>query len=60
MKPNEREPYTPDHDWQWPEDRNEVLVGLLEARGLAPTLVEDGALHGRMLTLNFAGGKVVR
>ena len=60
LKPSERQLFTPDHDWQWPETRNDVLKGLLEARGMAPTLAEDGALHGRVLTLNFAGGKVVR
>ena len=37
-----------------------MLIGLLEGRGMKPGLVEQGAGHGRVLTLAFAGGAGVR
>ena len=58
LRPNERQPFAPDHDWQWEEDRAAVLTGLLHARGLASELVEHGAEHGRVLTLRFVSGTV--
>lgn len=60
LKPNERQPFAPDHDWQWEEDRAEVLCTLLEDSGFVPDLVERGAAHGRVLALTFASGKMVR
>ncbi|MFC3174998.1 DEAD/DEAH box helicase [Novosphingobium bradum] len=60
LKPNERQPYRPDHDWQWEEDRDAVLLALLEQRGCAPELRDTGANHGRTLTLHFAGGSAAR
>lgn len=60
LRPNERQPFTPDHDWQWSEDRDQVLHGLLQAHGFEPTLIQNGALHGRVLTLTFVGEIEVR
>lgn len=60
FRPNERQPFAPDHDWQWEEDRAAVTHALLDARGFAVTLDEGGAQHGRAMTLTFAGGAVVR
>jgi hypothetical protein len=60
LKPNERQPFAPDHDWQWEEDRRDVLLALLTSRHFQPKLVEQGAEHGRMLTLHFANGRTVR
>ena len=60
LKANERQPFAPDHDWQWAEDRRDVLLSLLEARGFLPQLVEHGAAHGRVMKLDFADGNQVR
>lgn len=60
LRPNERQPFAPDHDWQWEEDREAVLLSLLEERGFVPTLTDTGAAHGRFLTLQFNGGGTVR
>lgn len=60
LKPNERQPFAPDHDWQWSEDRKNVLVQLLEGRGFSTNLIEHGAGHGRVLTLQFSNGEQVR
>ena len=60
FKPNERQPYAPDHDWQWEEDRREILLALLEQHGFAADLEEGKAAHGRVITLAFVGGKSVR
>lgn len=60
FRPNDRQPSAPDHDWQWEDDRREVLLALLEARGFSVDLAERGAAHGRTITLAFAGGTTVR
>lgn len=60
LRPNDRQPFAPDHDWQFAEDRDAVLTGLIEAAGLQLDLIDRGADHGRILTLTFAGGTVVR
>jgi ATP-dependent helicase YprA (DUF1998 family) len=60
LKPNDRQPFAPDHDWQFQQDRDAVLLGLVEGAGLTPQLVDQGADHGRVLTLEFLGGKTVR
>lgn len=60
LRPNERQPFGPEHDWQWEKDRAAVLLGLMEKRGMTPELVEHGAGHGRLLTLTFADGRDVR
>lgn len=60
LRPNERQPYAFDHDWEYPQDREDVLLDLLAARGFAPTLIEQGAGHGRVMTLHFARGATVR
>lgn len=60
FKRNERQPFAPDHDWQWEEDRADVLEAVLAAKALTATLVEQGAAHGRVMTLSFVGGAVVR
>ncbi|MEA1071764.1 DEAD/DEAH box helicase [Sphingomonas sp. LY160] len=60
LRPNERQPFGPEHDWQWEEDRAAVLLGMMEKRALTPELVEKGADHGRMLTITFADGRDVR
>ncbi|MGW8191965.1 DEAD/DEAH box helicase [Sphingomonas hankookensis] len=58
LKTNERQPFAPDHDWQFEEDREAVLLGLLKSRELAPELVEHGADHGRVMTLTISGATV--
>ena len=60
FKPNERQPYAPDHDWQWAEVRRDVVLNLLEAGNLTPVLDERGAGHGRVITLHFDSGNRVR
>jgi hypothetical protein len=60
LKPNPRQPFAPDHDWQYEEDRREVLEEVLGRHGLMLDLVETSADHGRFLALHFADGKVVR
>ena len=60
LKRNERQPFAPDHDWQWDEARAEVLRILFEENGFAPELIEHGAEHGRRLSLTFANGSGVR
>lgn len=60
LRPNERQPFAPDHDWQYEEDREDVMLALLAGNGFAPTLVEQGAGHGRVMTLHFANGSIVR
>jgi hypothetical protein len=60
FRQNERQPFAPDQDWQWEEDRREVLCALLESRGFLVNLDERGAAHGRTISLAFAGGRTVR
>jgi DEAD/DEAH box helicase domain-containing protein len=60
FKPNDRQPFAPDHDWQWDEDRRDVLNLLSQQRGLDLDLAEAGAGHGRVMTLHFADGAVVK
>ena len=60
FKQNERQPYAPDHDWQWEEDRRDILLALLEDRGFAADLDEGKAAHGRVIMLEFADGRKVR
>jgi DEAD/DEAH box helicase domain-containing protein len=60
LRENERQPFAPDHDWQYGEDRDDVLIGLLEEAGFAVTLDSREAAHGRTMTLHFASGKAVR
>lgn len=60
LKANERQPFAPGHDWQWEEDRRDVLLGLLQTRNFDGGLVENGAGHGRILTLTFADNAKVR
>lgn len=60
FKPNQRQPYTPDHDWEWEDDRREVLEGLVALRGFACELEEGRAAHGRAITLHFEGGRRIR
>jgi outer membrane protein OmpA-like peptidoglycan-associated protein len=48
FRPNERQPFAPDHDWQWEDDRRDVLTTLLENGGLTPVLDEHGAGHARV------------
>lgn len=60
FKPNERQPFAPDHDWEWAEDRRRVLHALMEARSLELELSEVGADHARVMTLMFAEGSTVR
>ena len=60
LKPNTRQPFAPDHDWQYEEDRREVLEEVLGRHGLMLDLVETSADHGRFLALYFADGKIVR
>ncbi|MGD9664066.1 MAG: DEAD/DEAH box helicase [Novosphingobium sp.] len=60
LRKNERQPFAPDHDWQWEQDRRDALAGLLLARDFQPELVEHGAEHGRVMQLHFASGNDVR
>lgn len=60
LRPNERQPFAPDHDWQFAEDRDEVLLGLLEAAGFSGKLDDRNAAHGRVMTLHFAQKQSVR
>lgn len=60
FRENMRQPFAPDHDWQWAEDRREVLAALLTAHHFAPLLSEVGAAHGRTMKLTFASGAHVR
>lgn len=60
LRPNERQPFAPDHDWQFAQDRDAVLLGLVDAAGMGAELMDGGADHGRVLTLTFAGGNTVR
>jgi DEAD/DEAH box helicase domain-containing protein len=60
LRPNERQPFAPDHDWQYAEDRNGVLLGLLEGRGYIASLDHQDADHGRVMTLQFAQRHLVR
>lgn len=60
FRANDRQPFAPDHDWQWDEDRRTVLTALPQARGFVVDLDERGAAHGRTMTLTFADGAVVR
>jgi ATP-dependent helicase YprA (DUF1998 family) len=60
LRPNDRQPFAPDHDWQFAEDRDDVLVGLLEGAGFVTPLEDRNAAHGRVLSLYFADRKVVR
>lgn len=57
LRENERQPFAPDHDWQFAKDRNEVLTGLLEQAGFEVHFGELGADHGRRMSLHFANGK---
>jgi hypothetical protein len=59
LKPNTRQPFAPDHDWQYEEDRREVLEELLGRHGLLLNLTEADAQHGRSLVLQFADGSRV-
>jgi hypothetical protein len=59
LKPNDRQPFAPDHDWQYDEDRREVVEELLGRHGLLLQLTESDAEHGRSLTLHFADGSRV-
>lgn len=59
LRENERQPFAPDHDWQYGEDRDDILIGLLEQAGFEPTLTDRDAAHGRKLTLHLASGKTV-
>lgn len=56
LKKNERQPYSPDHDWQDRRDRDEVLLTTLAASGFKPELCDSGANHGRLMTLHLARG----
>jgi DEAD/DEAH box helicase domain-containing protein len=60
LNANPRQPFAPDHDWCWPEDRGEVLQTLLTAKGFEVDLSERGASHGRMIVLTFSSGARVR
>lgn len=60
LKPNDRQPFAPDHDWQWEEDRRDVMLAVMVARGLTLDLSDRGAGHGRMITLHFQDGARVR
>lgn len=60
LRPNDRQPFAPDHDWQFAEDRDDVLVGLLEIAGFKVKLDDRNAGHGRVLTLHFAQNHAVR
>lgn len=60
LRPDERQPFAPEHNWQHPDDRNEVLIGLLERFGFDAELLDHGAVHGRYLKLQFSEGKEVR
>lgn len=60
LRENERQPFAPDHDWQYGEDRDDVLTGLLEQAGFAVTLESHDATHGRTMALRFSSGKTVR
>lgn len=60
LRKNERQPFAPDHDWQYGEDRDEVLIGLLEQAGFNVNLADSGAVHGRAMSLHFANGNTVR
>jgi hypothetical protein len=60
LRENERQPFAPDHDWQFGQDRDDVLIGLLEQAGFAVTLDDHDAAHGRAMALRFVSGKSVR
>jgi DEAD/DEAH box helicase domain-containing protein len=60
LKENERQPFAPDHDWQYGKDRDDVLVGLLELAGFEPTLTNRNAGHGRVMTLQLSTGRKVQ
>lgn len=60
LRPNERQPFAPDHDWQFEEDRDDVLLGLLEAVGFTANLDHRNAGHGRIMELHFAQRQTVR
>ncbi|WP_336950712.1 DEAD/DEAH box helicase [Sphingobium aromaticivastans] len=59
-KPNARQPYLVDHDWEWEDDRADVLHGTLDGLGLEADLIEQGAGHGRVMKLGFTDGAQVR
>jgi DEAD/DEAH box helicase domain-containing protein len=60
LRPNERQPFALDHDWQFAEDRDEVLLGLLAGHGFTASLDDRNAAHGRVMTLEFSQKQVVR
>jgi len=60
FKPNERQPFAPDHDWQWDEDRRDVTDLLAKQYELDLSLTEGGAGHGRVMTLHFKGETTVK
>jgi ATP-dependent helicase YprA (DUF1998 family) len=60
FRPNDRQPFAPDHDWQWEDDRRDVMLALLGTRGFSVDMDERGAPHGRTITLAFTGGATVR
>ena len=60
FKPNQRQPYSPEHDWEWEDDRRDILEDLMGRRGFDCDLDEGRAAHARTITLNFEAGKTVR
>jgi hypothetical protein len=60
FRPNQRQPFAPDHDWEWEEDRRNVLAAVLESHNFSTSVSEHDAAHGRTLTLLFEQGVKVR
>lgn len=60
LRANQLQPFAPGHNWQHGEDRDEVLTGLLEQAGFNASLMDRGAVHGRVLMLHLSTGRTVR
>lgn len=58
LKANERQPFRPTHNWQAPEDRATVVAMLAADLNLDLAMAEQGASHGRFLTLHFDDGPI--
>jgi hypothetical protein len=60
LRANDRQPFAPTHNWQWAEDRDDVLMTLANRRKLRLTLETGRAAHGRSLLLRFTDGQSAR
>jgi DEAD/DEAH box helicase domain-containing protein len=60
LRQNDRQPFAPDHDWQFSADREEVFATLMEKANFTCRLIEQGAPHGRMFTLKFSNETTIK